>query len=679
MSFLQPWMLLALPLIALPIVIHLINQRRYQTIPWAAMMFLLAANRMSRGYARIRQWLILAMRMLAVAGLVFAVSRPLLSGWLALTGRADTTLVLLDRSPSMSQQEAGTNASKGQSGLQQLSQILALIGSSRWALVEGAHEQPQELESATDLPRLPETEPISTSTNLPALLETAYQYIQTNKTGQTEIWICSDLRKNDWDPDGGHWKSLRDRFLELPQQIRFHLLAYPEMPANNRAVRITGVRRHSTSDGAELLVSFRVTQEGELVTATAPIHFEIDGARSEHSIEVFGRVTEIQDHRIPLEKTQERGWGKISIPADANPADNEFYFAYDKPAPRQTLIVSDGSAGVRALELAAGISPDPSVEETTETISAEQLSAVEWSRYALVLWQAPLPENAAAEAVRTFLDRGGQVIFFGSREAENGEFLGVRWQSWAEEPQPISVENWRTDQDLLANTQSGSSLPVGDLQVSKYCRFSGEAMPMATLKDGAPLLARVSAPRGGAYFCATSAADADSSLALDGVVLYVMTQRALAAGAAGLDTVQNVVAGEASAQETLAWQPLAISDGVLSTDYAHHSGVYSAGEKLIAVNRAETEDSAAVLDGEEVRDLFQGLDFSRVDDRAGSRQALIEEVWRLFLVIMIAALIVESALCLPRKAAETPGTPPLARGFEQPVEWSEAHPTGTAS
>ena len=67
MSFLQPALLAALPLVALPIIIHLINQRRFQTIRWAAMMFLLAANRMSRGYARLRQWLIMLFRMLAIA------------------------------------------------------------------------------------------------------------------------------------------------------------------------------------------------------------------------------------------------------------------------------------------------------------------------------------------------------------------------------------------------------------------------------------------------------------------------------------------------------------------------------------------------------------------------------------------------------------------------------------
>ena len=105
MSFLQPWLLFGLPLVALPIIIHLINQRRYQTVRWGAMMFLLTANRMARGFARLRQYLIMAARMAAIAGLVFAVSRPLASGWLGLAagGRPDTTIILLDRSPSMQQ------------------------------------------------------------------------------------------------------------------------------------------------------------------------------------------------------------------------------------------------------------------------------------------------------------------------------------------------------------------------------------------------------------------------------------------------------------------------------------------------------------------------------------------------------------------------------------------------
>ena len=56
MTFLQPFVLVGLPLIAVPIVIHLLNRVRYRSRNWAAMNFLLAASRRSRRHARLRHW-----------------------------------------------------------------------------------------------------------------------------------------------------------------------------------------------------------------------------------------------------------------------------------------------------------------------------------------------------------------------------------------------------------------------------------------------------------------------------------------------------------------------------------------------------------------------------------------------------------------------------------------------
>src|SRR5207244_1532153 len=144
--------------------IHLINQRRFHTIRWGAMMFLLAANRMSRGYARLRQILILLFRTLAVAGLIFAVSRPLASGWLgrAASGRPDTTIILLDRSPSMRQQGFGTVISKLDAGRHQLAQTLTMLGSGRWVLIESTSNLAQDIESPDALLTLPSAGPVST-------------------------------------------------------------------------------------------------------------------------------------------------------------------------------------------------------------------------------------------------------------------------------------------------------------------------------------------------------------------------------------------------------------------------------------------------------------------------------------------------------------------------------------
>ena len=124
MTFLQPLLLIGLPLVTLPILIHLINQRRYQTVQWRSAHDVLARRQpdVASGYAKLRQMLILLFRVLAIAGLIFAVSRPLAGGWLgrATGGRPDTTIILIDRSPSMQQQGPGTVISKLEAGRQQL-------------------------------------------------------------------------------------------------------------------------------------------------------------------------------------------------------------------------------------------------------------------------------------------------------------------------------------------------------------------------------------------------------------------------------------------------------------------------------------------------------------------------------------------------------------------------------
>lgn len=655
MTFLQPILLAALPLIALPVIIHLINQRRYQSVRWGAMMFLLAANRMSRGYARLRQILILIFRTLAIAGLIFAVSRPLASGWLGLTagGQADTTIILLDRSPSMQEQGAGTGVSKLQAGREQLASTLETLGSDRWVLVETTSQAAAEIESPDSLRKLPSTEPVGTSSDLPGMLEQARDYIKANNTGRTEIWICSDIRENDWNAESSRWQTIRDSFLELPQAVRFHLLAYPTEASSNTAIRVTNVRRFETVDNAELLVSLKVTRDASKEDiVTLPIQFEIEGARSELTVDVDGPTLELIDHRIPIERSNDRGWGKVSIPADSNSADNDFYFVFDRPRKRHTLVVSNDPQTAIPLQLAASISPTPAVECSAETLSEEQLAAVDWETVSLVLWHAPLPKDDAAAPLQDYINRGGQVVFLPPREPGSAEFMNVSWNSWSEQPKPVAVETWRGDQGILANSQSGAALPVGELQIQRLCRLNGEVTPLARLRNSQTLFAHLPTTRGGVYFCTTTPNMRDSSLTTNGVVLYVFIQRAIAAGAAVLGQTQQLTAGSAAAEESLDWKQIIGPEEALSTDYTHQSGIYSADEKLLAVNRNGAEDQARALGDERLAGLFKGLSFNRVDDQAGSFEGLIQEIWRMFLVAMLIALIVEAILCMPRRVPQ---------------------------
>jgi hypothetical protein len=416
-------------------------------------------------------------------------------------------------------------------------------------------------------------------------------------------------------------------------------------------VRVTNVRRQNTSNGAELLVSLRISRQTDAADPiTIPVQFEIEGARSVTSVELTGQHTDLRDHRIPIERNREQGWGRVSIPADANPADDQFHFAFANPPPRRAVVVVDNAQAELPLRLVAGISPDPALQSSTESLDIEQLTAVDWDQIGLVLWQAPMPAGPAADLLQSFVARGGEVMLFPPDNPGDDELWGVRWQSWQTDNEPFTISSWRGDDDLFARTLSGAALPVGQLHVLRYCGLAGEVTSLATLSGGAPLLARVPTERGGVYLWTTTPSPRDSSLATEGVVLYAAVQRALAAGSAVLGKARQLDAGQAGDESSDSWTRVSEQVDRLSTEAASQCGVYQAGDRLLAVNRPAAEDHAQVLADTRVDELFHGLNYVRVEDQAGNLNSLVQEIWRAFLLAMLVALVVEAVLCLPRLA-----------------------------
>lgn len=100
----NPWMALGTGAVASPILIHILSRRRYRRIRWAAMDFLLDANRRNRRRVRLEQLILLALRCLVVLLLALAFARPFLSSGMfaSLVGGSQTEhIVVLDDSFSM--------------------------------------------------------------------------------------------------------------------------------------------------------------------------------------------------------------------------------------------------------------------------------------------------------------------------------------------------------------------------------------------------------------------------------------------------------------------------------------------------------------------------------------------------------------------------------------------------
>jgi len=196
---------------------------------------------------------------------------------------------------------------------------------------------------------------------------------------------------------------------------------------------------------------------------------------------------------------------------------------------------------------------------------------------------------------------------------------------------------------------------------------------------------RAATDRGGVYFLATTPALRDSDLASNGVVLYAIVQRAIDDGLKSVGTAQqadagnNALGGKPSGADRRRPQPVAspapeqvaspapeqvaspapepaqqawrqiAGPPCASTETGFQAGVYESRGRLLALNRPAVEDATEVITDRQLETLFQGLSFSRFEQKAGGLGSIVEEVWRLFLIALLLALVAEGLLCLPRR------------------------------
>ena len=696
MNFLQPWMLLALPLAAIPIIIHLVNQRRFQTVPWAAMRFLLEATKMSSGYTKLRQWLILAMRTLALLAMVMFTARPLTSGLLALLGgdANRVAIVILDRSPSMEETPSGANATKLQQGIDQLGETFKTLGIQRIVELDPLTDKPEEFASVSQWLRATPRQAWSATSDIPSLLEKALLYAKNNPSGNTMVWLCSDMRDSDWRSQDGRWKAIQDGFRSIAQQVRFSILDLSESSTSNRSLRITDVHRVETDNGPELSISFRIDKQfssGSDSSAQAstdspanspsepvPVEITVGDNRSIVQVEFQGNTAQLADYRIPLEKGvpsnpdfSSQGWGSVRLPADTNPSDDIEYFVFERSPKRRTVIVSQTPELVQAIELCASISPQQAVECEVESAVVDQFESIDLGNVAMIVWQENLPTGKALETLNRFVSTGGQLLILPPENADGSEAFGVRWGAWeslqeGQENAPIEnqtaaeaqrnrlarIAQWQNDSQLLSNTLSGAPLPLGQLGIRRLCKLDGTFEALASLPDGkaflatAPLSAQDPTP---ITLCASTPADRDSTLAGDGVVLYVTIQRMLSAGALRVGTTKNASAGTEHRSVDATSKLVLGSDSALSSEFAMHSGVYRNDSNLVALHRDPQEDSLRSIDSQNLERMFGDLPWAKIE--AGKRaSSLVQEIWRWFVVAMLGALLIEAVLCLPKAA-----------------------------
>jgi len=200
--FLYPAFLFGLAAASLPILIHLLNRRRLQRVRFPAVRFiLLSQKRISRSY-RLRHWLLLALRTMAVVFLVLLLANPIFQTGAGLFagGGPVAAVVILDNSLSMKWSGDGNGFKQAKEAARLL--ISALNDGDRAALlptnITGKEGFRLKSQRNVLLRELEAIEIADGTANLATALDKAYELL-SEPAGQKEIRLITDMGLTGWD------------------------------------------------------------------------------------------------------------------------------------------------------------------------------------------------------------------------------------------------------------------------------------------------------------------------------------------------------------------------------------------------------------------------------------------------------------------------------------------------
>jgi len=653
MTFLQPLALYGLPLALLPVIIHLLNLLRHRSQPWAATRFLLQARRSSSKLSRLKRWLTLLLRVLALIGLVFALSRPMTGGdslFSFSSGAPEAIALILDRSASMETKTGEGAASKRELALKALENFAKPWTESRIVLVDSALREPvilSDLSTLTDPAMERYLGSTETAADIPATLATTLDWLEENGVATAEIVIASDMQESNWKPEGSE-----DVFRRIKK-----VLAVKEGSWRTRILALEGEASTNSSLLGENLL--RRTEKLDLLAhlqrrpiADLPLRItaDLDGVKSELTAEFKGESF-LWRSSVPLPEPKDQGWLSLSLPPDLCLGDNSWYFAYGSANPPHAAVRADLPTAGRILRAAAanekGVPAD--------VLPASNLNKEDLAGRTLIVLQGNPRTPQEAELLKSFVNGGGTLLCFPPESKEGASIDPIRWQPAEKAPDSESsfrVNSWNENGGILANASDGTRLPLSELSTQTRSIPLGTE-PLAYFTDGKPFLSRKIMGKGAIYLFSTLPEEKWSGLA-NGYILVPAIQRLLEETTATHSPARSLDCGSSDFAEANEVECL---DSQERKNPALHAGVYLIDGNVAAVNRPQEEDSPALFPKKQAMDSL-GNDFvSYLTTEALSNQSSRAEIWTVFLYLVLLFLLGESFMGLPSAVKKMKGNP----------------------
>ncbi|MEL6339777.1 MAG: BatA and WFA domain-containing protein [Myxococcota bacterium] len=569
-SFLHPALLVGLVGASIPLVIHLIGKRRAPTVRFAAFDFLVAINKQLARRERLRQFLLLLLRTLAIAAAVFAVARPTRSQAVLAPTTSRRLALVFDASSSMAYRlDGSTLLERGQrmardvvAGLQPGDAVaLVIAGPEVRAPFQVPNADLNAVRRAID-----GIEAAEGYADLGTAIETALAQLGDDAAG-AELMVIGDLSRNSF-------SSIRPTALDPPPGVRLLDVASREdaRPLPNLAVERVDVTR-SPESASERVFAVTVRNYGDTEVKRRPLEFRIGDEVTQRSFVTVGpRSTEEKrltvrfegtgayrcevrlspdredgleaDDRYRLQVELNRGVGVLAINGDprTTPYDDELFFVE-----RALQSVPSGDSPIRLRIVAAD-----------ELRTPDSAIALDGFDVVLLANVSELPSSVVASLSEAVGDGLGVVFALGPRvefERANQVFGSLlpnplrdlfRAADEVTGAPPLAIDELDTEHPILRGLDEAFTNGLRGSRTGRYFNVdvgaSQRARTVLRFENGAPALLERASVEGGRVLLFTTALDVDMSDIALRTAFPALVQRTMryAAGALGGGGVRPV-------------------------------------------------------------------------------------------------------------------------------------------
>ena len=429
-------------LAAIPIIIHLLNQRRFKVVVWAAMDFLLATIEKNSRRLQLQDLILMLLRAFALVFLALALARPTLSpGGLDLLGHQGETaaVIVLDNSLSMGHKtgnETRFDAAK-RAALAIVDHLPKGAGAALVLMSDVAVDEIPEPSHDAAFIRSAISDAVLSDggTDVAGGIAKAWGILRNAPALAKEVYVVSDMQSNAWPASGdAGWTTLANELTAAKPAVRLYLANVSDGADGNLSIAALAPvdEQVSTESDAAFVATLQYHGSGSAQNVTvellvgAPDAPPTEPLRPAASV-VVDKVEGTAQVRLETRFTA-GGDYRIAVRAapDHLPADDVRSLALTV-VERIKVLVIDGQPGDGGSFSGAGdflkaaLSPrDPNDDSHKALIDTDVITIAQLGERSLRDYQAVILANVAdlpsglVEGLKTYVKADGRgLIIFG--------------------------------------------------------------------------------------------------------------------------------------------------------------------------------------------------------------------------------------------------------------------------